>query len=206
MMFGVLNMSVVACGGYQGGSTPSSIAAESNPDSHSLTSTTDPTGLDTPVSPQLVEIPHGAPDLEALLPNTFHEQSLFKVSWGPANLAASPAGPAIMSITDAAGGDGTLTAFAAANNPPSATFNLVVIAGPGSHGDALVDAYISASIASGESLSASEATLGGRTVTRVRSPSTNPLGDIWVYAVDDMLYGVQSKDEELAAELIGLMP
>ena len=50
------------------------------------------------------------------------------------------------------------------------------------------------------------ATLGGRSVTRIKSLDTNPLGDAWVYAVDDVMYGVQAKDEALAAEVIALLP
>ena len=43
-------------------------------------------------------------------------------------------------------------------------------------------------------------------MTRIKSLDTNPLGDAWVYAVDDVMYGVQAKDEALATEVIALLP
>ena len=71
----------------------------------------------------------------------------------------------------------------------------------------LVDAYIASAIAGGASLSSAPATLGGRVGDwRIKSLDTNPLGDAWVYAVDDVLYGAKAKDEALAAEVIALLP
>ena len=36
--------------------------------------------------------------------------------------------------------------------------------------------------------------------------SDRTVGDSWVYTIDDVMFGVQSKDEALAAELIALFP
>ena len=36
--------------------------------------------------------------------------------------------------------------------------------------------------------------------------SDSTVGDSWVYAIDDVMFGVQSKDEALSAELIALFP
>ncbi len=103
-------------------------------------------------------LPHGAPELEAKLPTTFHGQPLFTLSFGPSELADSPAGPSF------------------------------------------------AAIDTGSSLSSVKTMLGGRAVTRIKSPEGNALGDAWVDAIDDVMYGVQSKDEALAAEVIALLP
>ncbi len=43
-------------------------------------------------------------------------------------------------------------------------------------------------------------------MTRLVSPAANPVGDLWIYAVGDTLFGVQSKDGALAAEVIAQLP
>ena len=41
---------------------------------------------------------------------------------------------------------------------------------------------------------------------QIKSLDTNPLGDAWVYAVDDVMYGVQAKDWDGAGENFVLLP
>jgi hypothetical protein len=154
-------------------------------------------------------VPHGAPELEGNLPRAFRGQPLFLLSFGPTELSASPAGESFKAIVTAAAGDLAKSGFAVANDSaPSrdATFNTFAVSGGGADGTKLVTAYVASAIAGGASLSSSSATLGGRAVTRIKSPDANPLGDAWVYAIDDVMYGVQTKDEALAAELITLLP
>ena len=66
-------------------------------------------------------------------------------------------------------------------------------------------AYAASAITARESESSSTTTLGGKAGTRIKSSDTT-VGDSWVYAIDDIMYGVQAKDEALAAELIALLP
>ncbi len=154
-------------------------------------------------------VPHGAAALEENLPRAFRDKPLFMLSFGPTELAASSAGKSFAAIITKAGGDLAKAGFAVANDSSpaaDATFNAFAVSGGGADGTKLVDAYIASAIAGGASLSSAPATLGGRSVTRIKSLDTNPLGDAWVYAMDDVMYGVQAKDEALAAEVIALLP
>jgi hypothetical protein len=142
------------------------------------------------------------------LPRAFRGKPLFMLSFGPAELAASPAGESFNAIIKTAGGDVTKAGFAVANDSATTqagTFNAFAVSAAGGDGAKLVKAYADSAIAGGGSLSSSKATLGGKAVTRIKS-SDSTVGDSWVYAIDDIMYGVQSKDEALAAEVIGLLP
>jgi hypothetical protein len=210
----LLSLVLVACGGTSASTSPSVAPSAAAPTpaatpaaatpAPSTAASTAPSG-----SPATVNVPHGAPELEAKLPTTFRGTDLFTVSFGPADLAASPAAASFQQIMTQSGGDMAKAAFAVANDTASGasgTFNVFAINGGGADGDKLLTAYVDSAVASGQSLSSTKTTLGGKDTVRIKSPDSNPLGDAWVYAADDILYGVQSKDESVAAEIIGLLP
>lgn len=205
----VVALAVAACGGGDASPSASAVAslAPAAPSPAATTAESLPIGPSAAIaSASPVAVPHGAPDLEATLPDRIGDQPIFKFSVASAELAASPAGASLTSLIEQAGGDPATTEIAFGNNPPNATFNLIALRGSGVDGAKLVDAYIAASIAGGDSSSSAAATIGSRTATRVVSKATNPLGDIWVYAAGDTMYGVQSKDEALVAQLIAELP
>jgi hypothetical protein len=133
---------------------------------------------------------------------------LFLLSFGATELAASQAKDSFDAIIVKAGGDVTKAGFAVANDSATTqggTFNAFAMSGAGGDGTKLFAAYVASAITAGESESSSTTTLGGKVVTRIKS-SDATVGDSWVYAIDDIMYGVQAKDEALAAELIALLP
>jgi hypothetical protein len=205
----LLTFSVAACGGT---STSPSAAPSAAPSVAPAMSVPTPSSSSAVVSPApSIAIPHGAPNLEVSLPRAFRGKPLFLLSFGPAELAASPAAESFNAIIKAAGGDVTKAGFAVANDSTSSqggtsnTFNTFAVSGAGGDGTKLVAAYAASAIAGGESLSSSKATLGGKAVTRIKAKDST-VGDSWIYAIDDIMYGVQATDEALAAELIGLLP
>ena len=48
-------------------------------------------------------------------------------------------------------------------------------------------------------------TLGGRSVVHVTQPDS-VIGDVWFYAKDDTLYGVQAGSPDAATRLLALLP
>jgi hypothetical protein len=207
----VLIVTLAACGSGTASPSPSpsSVAPPATPatPAPSLPAPSSSSALAGPSASNAV--PHGAPTLEVNLPRAFRGKPLFMLSFGPAELAASPAGDSFNAIITAAGGDVTRAGFAVANDSAvtqDATFNAFAVSGAGGDGTKLVNAYVASAIAGGSSLSSTTTTLGGKAVTRIKSSDDNALGDSWVYAIDDVMYGVQSKDEALATEVIGLLP
>jgi hypothetical protein len=206
----LLVVTLAACG--SGTASPSA----SSSDAPSVAPATPAASLPAPSSSSAAAspapssgVPHGAPTLEVNLPRAFHGTPLFMLSFGPTELAASPAGESFNAIITAAGGDVAKAGFAVANDSAAAqdaTFNAFAVSGAGGDGTKLVNAYVASAIAGGGSLSSATTTLGGKAVTRIKSSDGNALGDSWVYAFDDVMYGVQSKDEALATEVIGLLP
>ena len=202
-------LTVAACGGA--GASPSTLApASATPSAPSLApsvaASIPPAPSAAIASASPAGLPHGAPDLEATLPDRFGDQPIFKFSVASAELAANPAGASLTDLIEQAGGDPATIQIAFGNNPPTPTFNLIALRGAGVDGAKLVDAYIAASIAGGDSSGSSATAIGGRSATRVISKAANPLGDIWVYAAGDTMYGVQSKDEALVGQLIAELP
>jgi hypothetical protein len=151
-------------------------------------------------------LPHGAPELEASLPDTVRDATLVKFSLGKDDLGTNAGVAALTDIITAAGGDPASIQLAVANDAPAGTVNVIALRGDGVDGAALVTAYADSAISTGQSTSSSTSTVGGKAVTRLVSPAANPVGDLWIYAAGDTLYGVQSKDEALAAEVLAQLP
>ncbi len=165
------------------------------------------TGLSS-TTPELDGLPHGALDLEAMVPDSFRDQPLIVVSYGPADLANSLISTIYFPIIDAAGGDrstvelasGILSRRAAIQEP----FRFTVMSVPGSDATQLVEAYVQTITAP---VSVSKETRGGRQVTRLMSANPEFPDAVWiVYAIDDVLFDITTADEATADELIALLP
>ena len=165
------------------------------------------TGLSS-TTPELDGLPHGALDLEAMGPDSFRDQPLIVVSYGPADLANSLISTIYFPIIDAAGGDrstvelasGILSRRAAIQEP----FRFTVMSVPGSDATQLVEAYVQTITAP---VSVSKETRGGRQVTRLMSANPEFPDAVWiVYAIDDVLFDITTADEATADELIALLP
>ena len=70
----------------------------------------------------------------------------------------------------------------------------------------LLDADVVAEVASGASLGSAQASLAGKDLIRLDNPDSNPVGDLWLYAVGDTIFGVQSTSESIIEEILGLWP
>ena len=206
---GLLSLCLAACGGTNTSPSAASPSAPASvaPGTHAPSSPA-PSGSSAAVSSaEPSGVPHGAPQLERSLPRAFRGQPLFLLSFGATELAASQAKDSFDAIIVTAGGDVTKAGFAVANDSATTqggTFNAFAVSGAGGDGTKLVAAYVASAITVGESESSSTTTLGGKAGTRIKSSDTT-VGDSWVYAIDDIIYGVQAKDEALAAEPIALL-
>lgn len=165
------------------------------------------TGLPS-TTPEVDGLPHGALDLEAIVPDSFRDQPLIVVSYGPADLANSLISTIYFPIIDAAGADrskveiasGILSRRAAIQEP----FRFMVMSVPGSDATRLVEAYVQTITAP---VSVTKETRGGRPVTRQMSAAPEFSNDVWiVYAIDDVLFDITTADEAAADELIALLP
>ncbi len=206
LLTGVLAVFVAACGGSASSSPAASSAAPAAPTD--APASVAPTVASSPAANASggVELPHGAPELEATLPDKIHDATLVKFSLGKDDLGTNAGVAALTDAITAAGGDPASVQLAVANDAPAGTVNLIALRGDGVDGAALVTAYADTAISTGQSTSSSTSTVGGKAVTRLVSPAANPVGDLWIYAVGDTLYGVQSKDEALAAEVLAQLP
>lgn len=188
-------LALAACGGGAASTAPTVSVAPSVAPS-------------TAVEPSAAATPnlHGAADLEAALPDTIGGVPVLKFSFSIDELAASGGADQIGAIIQVAGGDPASVQLAMGNTGTNAQANVLALRADGVDGGKLVDAYQQVALEASESTSASRETIGGREVIRLKSPTSNPLGDLWIYAKGDTLFGVQSKDEDLAAELLAQLP
>ena len=194
----------VACGG---GSSPSPAAASPTPAVSSGPTSVPPSAVPTAAasaSSSLV-LPHDDPALEAVLPNEFDGKTLFKISVGPVSSVGNEGAEPIKALADEIG-DGTGNfSLAFANDPTAGTFNYFALRVPGAPSAALVEKYAALTVADTRGAEQEQVELAGKTVTHVTAPG-NPIGDVWIYAIGDTLYGVQAGSPEQAADLLQLLP
>ncbi|HEV8545141.1 MAG TPA: hypothetical protein VGQ64_02510 [Candidatus Limnocylindrales bacterium] len=149
--------------------------------------------------------PHDDPGLEDRLPDEVDGQPLTKFSVGPisaaGNVGAEPVRTLVKQIGDGSGNFG----LAYASDPKLPTFNLFALRVPGASSEDLINGYTGLTVAEEPSSTTDRVTLAGKSVTQVIAPS-NPLGDVWFYALDDTLFGVQAGSPEMAAKLLALLP
>lgn len=172
---------------------PSSSAAGSTP----VTSPATP----RPSSSQALVIPHDDPALEALLPNEVDGTQLLKFSVGPGSSA-----PGQQGLADVARriGDGSGSFGLAYAGDPDGGFNLFLLRVPGADSSELLTQFAQMTYAGIVGGSFESTSLGGRDVVHIVDPASE-IGDIWFYARDDLLLGVQAGTATQATELLALL-
>ena len=180
-----------------------SVASPSTPP----TSSSGPKSLAPSPSAGLV-LPHEDPALEARLPDEFEGKKLFKISVGPISSAGNEGAEPVKKLPDEIG-DGTGNFGLAFANDPSAkdaaVFNYFALRIPGAPSAQLVERYAALTVADTRGAESEQQTVAGKQVTHVTAPG-NPIGDVWIYAIGDTLFGVQAHSPEQAAALLALLP
>lgn len=153
-------------------------------------------------------LPHEDLDLEARLPDEFEGRKLFKLSVGPISSAGNEGAEPVKKLASEIG-DGTGNfSLAFANDPTAAdaaVFNYFALRIPGAPSPQLVEKYAALTVADTRGAESEQLTVAGKQVTHVTAPG-NPIGDVWIYAVDDTMFGVQAHSPEQAAALLALLP
>jgi hypothetical protein len=203
----VLLLAIAGCGN-DASSTPvgsTGSGASAPPSSSSAPASPGSSGSAKPSASSSLVLPHDDPALEDRLPDDVAGKQLFKLSVGPVssagNVGAEPIKAMAKEIGDGSGNFG----LAFANDPTDPTYNFFALRVPGAASAELVEKYAALTIADTRGAEADQATLGGRTVTHVTAPG-NPIGDVWFYAIDDTLFGVQAGSAEKATTLLALLP
>jgi hypothetical protein len=208
----VLVASVVA-GCSTGNGTPTTSVPSARAGSASAEAPV-PTGSSTATTPapsgaapsaSAAEVPHDDAALEALLPDEVNDVALTKLSVGPISTAGNAGADAIRTLArDIGDGTGNFS-LAFANDPRTPTFNLFALRIHGAKPDELARRYTALTVADEPGSTSKETTLGGRDVTEVSAPN-NPIGDVWFYAKNDTVFGVQAGSPEQAESLLAQLP
>jgi hypothetical protein len=153
-------------------------------------------------------LPHDDPALEARLPDEFEGKKLFKISVGPISSAGNEGAEPVKKLASEIG-DGTGNFSLAFANDPTArdagVFNYFALRIPGAPSAQLVERYAALTVADTRGAESEQVTVAGKQVTHVTAPG-NPIGDVWIYAIGDTLFGVQAHSPEQAAALLALLP
>jgi hypothetical protein len=156
-------------------------------------------------SASIDRLPHDDPGLEDRLPDEVDGKPLTKLSVGPisaaGNTGAEPVKTLVKQIGDGSGNFG----LAYASDPTLPTFNLFALRVPGASSEDLLNGYTGLTVADEPASTTDRVTLAGKSVTQVIAPN-NPLGDVWFYALDDTLFGVQAGTPAQAEKLLALLP
>jgi hypothetical protein len=201
------SMLAIAGCGNNAATTPSSPpAASATASASSAPASVAPSGSGAQASPSSgLVIPHEDLALEARLPNEFNGKKLFKLSVGPLSSAGNAGAEPIKALAKEIG-DGTGNfSLAYANDPTTPTFNYFALKIPRASTALLVQKYAALTVADARGSEEEQVTLAGKDVTHVTAPG-NPIGDVWFYAIDDTLFGVQAGSPELATELLKFLP
>ena len=198
-------LAIAACGN-DAGTPPSSSPAASATASASPPASAAPSGSGGQASPSSgIVIPHEDLALEARLPDEVNGKKLFKLSVGPLSSAGNAGAEPIKALAKEIG-DGTGNfSLAYANDPTSGTFNFFALRIHGASTALLVQRYAALTVADSRGSEQEQVKLADKDVTHVTAPG-NPIGDVWFYAIDDTLFGVQAGSPEQAAELVKLLP
>ena len=150
-------------------------------------------------------LPHDDPALEARLPGAFEGKTLFKISVGPVSSVGNAGAEPIKALVDQLGDGSGNFSLAFANDPTAPDFNYFALRVPGADSAKLVESYAALTIADTRGAESDQVTLAGKSLTHVTAPG-NPIGDVWFYAIDDTLFGVQAGSADKATALIQLLP
>jgi hypothetical protein len=156
-------------------------------------------------SASVAGLPHDDPGLEARLPREVDGQALAIFSVGPISVAGNPGADPVKDLAKEIG-DGTGDfGLAFANNPLAPSYNIFALRVPGAEAGELVTRYGQLTVADTTGAKAESVTIGGKETLHVTAPS-NPIGDVWIYATGDTLFGVQAGSAERATALLALLP
>jgi hypothetical protein len=152
-------------------------------------------------------VPHEDPALEARLPDSFGSNTLFKLSVGPISSAGNEGAEPVKKLAAEIGDRSGNFSLAFANDPTETAdpFNYFALRIPGAPTTQLVDRYAALTVADTRGAESEQVTAAGKQVTHVTAPG-NPIGDVWIYAIGDTLFGVQASSPEKAAALLALLP
>jgi hypothetical protein len=150
-------------------------------------------------------LPHDDPGLEARLPGAVNGKTLFKLSVGPVSSAGNAGAEPVKAMVKEIGDGSGNFSLAFANEPTDPSYNFFALRVPGAKGPELVAKYAALTVADTRGAEADQATLAGKSVTHVTAPD-NQIGDVWFYAIEDTLFGVQAGSPERATELLKLLP
>ena len=201
----------VACGsgGASGTATAALTGAPSpggvSPGASGPVASSGPSGNAGPSPSTALALPHDDPTLEAELPDEFDGAKLFKLSVGPISSAGNAGAEPIRALADDLGDGSGNFSLAFANDPAAPTYNLFALRVPGADSTELLEAYTGLTVADAAGSETDQVTLGGKSLIHVTAPN-NPIGDVWFYAIEDTIYGVQAGSETDAAELVELLP
>jgi hypothetical protein len=201
----IATLAIAGCGGGSESAPPAS-AGGSGTASPAPDSSSGPKSPAPSASSNLV-LPHEDAALEARLPNSFEDKTLFKISVGPVSSAGNEGAEPVKKLASEIG-DGTGNFGLAFANDPTATadpFNYFALRVPGAPTAQLVERYAALTVADTRGAESEQVTVAGKQVTHVTAPG-NPIGDVWFYAIDDTLFGVQASSPEKAAALLALLP
>jgi len=203
----VAAVAVAGCDTGSASSAPEDASGTVASPSTPPTSSSGPKSLAPSPSAGLV-LPHEDPALEARLPDEFEGKKLFKISVGPISSAGNEGAEPVKKLADEIG-DGTGNfSLAFANDPTArdaAVFNYFALRIPGAPSAQLVERYAALTVADTRGAESEQQTVAGKQVTHVTAPG-NPIGDVWIYAIGDTLFGVQAHSPEQAAALLALLP
>lgn len=194
----------VSCGPGVVGGTVAPTSPAGSPASSPAAPAATPTGAGPSPSSALA-LPHDDPALEAELPDEVDGAQLFKLSVGPISSAGNAGAEPLRGLADDLGDGSGNFSLAYANDPASPSFNLFALRIPGADSDELLERYTGLTVADAAGSETDSLTLAGKSVVHVTAPN-NPIGDVWFYAVDETIYGVQAGSEGDAAKLIELLP
>ena len=203
----VAAVAVAGCDTGSASSAPEDASGTVASPSTPPTSSSGPKSLAPSPSAGLV-LPHEDPALETRLPDEFEGKKLFKISVGPISSAGNEGAEPVKKLADEIG-DGTGNfSLAFANDPTArdaAVFNYFALRIPGAPSAQLVERYAALTVADTRGAESEQQTVAGKQVTHVTAPG-NPIGDVWIYAIGDTLFGVQAHSPEQAAALLALLP
>jgi hypothetical protein len=199
-------LAIAGCGNDAGTSPSSPPSASATASAPSAPASAAPSGSGGQASPSSgLVIPHEDAALEARLPNEFNGKKLRKLSVGPLSSAGNVGAEPIKALAKEIG-DGTGNfSLAYADDPTTPTFDYFALKIPGASTALLVQKYAALTVADTRGSEQEQVSLAGKDVTHVTQPGS-PIGDVWFYAIDDTLFGVQAGSPEQATELLKLLP
>ncbi len=165
-----------------------------------------PTAADTGAAPSGTAAlpslnPHGAPELEAQLPDQIGGSPLTKESYAGAELAAQPSAASFLAVLTEVGAEPTAASFAyGTTQNRDAVGALRVI---GADPEQLVQSFVRNTQQQGAAVG--QATINGKQVTTV-SDVLGFEGQEYVYTTGDTLFFVIAADRALAAEALNALP